>query len=332
VPYNDFFEEHVPQHHFDIVFARREEGTAPRFVGMLEREAHARNMVFVHCRNHDQAETLRYALTHGSLTVDCLIDYMGCSFRHDYELGCAVKDSGGIVLDDPDRVRIYGDKAVMHYELARAGVELPRTLIWHPDHPSRDLTADERQLLGERIVCKPARGSGAGGVILDMDGSRAALESARDYDPDDYYLLQEFVAPLDLDGRPAWFRVYNCFGRVFICFWHPATHETSIVTPEELAYYRLHELEAISHTIAAISGYTWFSAEIAVAERAGRRVFLPIDYLNNKCFMLTQTEFGPRGMPDAIAEAVAHEIVEQTWRRARRRVSLRYTGLQLYAA
>jgi hypothetical protein len=322
----------VPQHHFDIVFARRENGTAPRFVDMLEHEARSRGMIFVHCRNHDQAETLRYALIDGSLTVDCLIDYMGSSFRHDYELGCAVKDNGGIVLDDPDRVRIYGDKAVMHYELARAGVELPRTLIWCPDQPSRDLTDEERRLLGERIVCKPARGSGAGGVVLDMDGSRAALDDARDYDPDDYYLLQEFVVPQDLDGRPAWFRVYNCFGRIFVCFWHPATHETSFVTPGELAYYGLHELEAISRTIAAISGYTWFSAEIAVAQRAGGRAFLPIDYLNNKCFMLTQTEFGPRGMPDAIAEAVAHEIVDQTWRRARRRVSLRYTGLQLYAA
>src|SRR5262249_17958458 len=114
---NNFSEELVPQHHFDIVFARREDGIPPRFIGMLEREARARGMIFVHCRNHDQAETLRHALMDGSLTVDCLIDYMGRSFRHDYELGCAVKDSGGIVLDDPDRVRIYGDKAVMHYEL-----------------------------------------------------------------------------------------------------------------------------------------------------------------------------------------------------------------------
>jgi hypothetical protein len=322
----------VPRHHFDIVFARREDGAPPRFVEMLEREARARSMIFVHCRNHDQAETLRYALTDGSLRVDCLIDYMGRSFRHDYELGCAVKDSGGIVLDDPDRVRIYGDKAVMHHELTRAGVEMPRTIIWRPDQPSRDLTADERRMLGERFVCKPACGSGAGGVVLDMDGSRAALDAARDYDPNDRYLLQEFVAPLDLDGRPAWFRVYNCFGRIFACFWHPETHATMLVTPGEMAYYQLHELEAISRTIAAISGYSWFSAEIAVAERACRRAFLPIDYLNNKCFMLTQTEFGPSGLPDLVAEEVAREIVEQTWRRARRRVRLCYTGLQLYAA
>jgi hypothetical protein len=82
--------------------------------------------------------------------------------------------------------------------------------------------------------------------------------------------------------------------------------------------HRLHELERISRKIALISGYTWFSTEIALTMRDGRRAFLPIDYLNNKCFMLTHSEFGPSGLPDAVAAAVAHEIVEQTHRHAHR--------------
>lgn len=313
-------------HHFDIVFARRGEGLPPRFIRLLEREAHARDMIFVHCQHDDQAEMLRYALADGTLTVGCLIDYMGRSFRHDYELGCAVKDAGGLVVDDPDRVRVYGDKVVMHHELARARVELPRTLVWRSWRPSRDLTLAERDLLGRRIVCKPARGSGSGGVVLDMDGSRAALDAARDYDPEDDYLLQEFVTPLNLDGRAAWFRVYNCFGRVFACFWHPTTHETTPVSPAELALYGLHDLLRISRMIAAISGYTWFSSEIALTERDGRRVFLPIDYLNNKCFMLTHAEVGPNGLPDALAEAIAREMVEQARRHAHTLLNERYVG------
>jgi hypothetical protein len=319
-------------HHFDLVLARRADGPPPRFLGLLEREARARGMIFFHCQNHDQAETLRWALYRGELQIDCLIDYMGRSFRHDYELGCAVKDAGGLVLDDPDRVKIYGDKAVMHQELMRLGVEMPRTLLWRPGQPSRDLTPQERAYLGERIVCKPACGSGSGGVVLDLAPTQAALDEARDYDPDDTYLLQEFAAPLDLGGRPAWFRVYNCFGKIFACFWHPETHATTLVTPVELDAYRLHELERISRTIALISGYTWFSTEIALTERAGRLAFLPIDYLNNKCFMLTHSEFGPSGMPDAVAEAVAREIVEQTWRRARRFARYRHAAAHQYAA
>ncbi|HJZ45642.1 MAG TPA: hypothetical protein VKE41_00690 [Roseiflexaceae bacterium] len=319
-------------HHFDLVLARRADGPPPRFLGLLEHEARARGMVFFHCQNHDQAETLRWALYRGELKIDCLIDYMGRSFLHDYELSCAVKDSGGLVLDDPDRVKIYGDKAVMHQELACLGVEMPRTLLWRPGQPSRDLTPHERAYLGPRIVCKPAGGSGSGGVVLDMAPAQAALDDAREYDPDDTYLLQEFAAPLDLDGRPAWFRVYNCFGKIFACFWHPETHATTLVTPVEMEAYRLHELERISRTIALISGYTWFSTEIALTERAGRRAFLPIDYLNNKCFMLTHSEFGPSGMPDAVAEAVAREITEQTWRHARRFARFQHAPAHQYAA
>lgn len=305
-------------HDLDLVFARRGDGAQPYFVYLLEREARARGMSFLHCQNHDQAEALRWDLHRGALRIGALVDYMGRSFTHDYELGCAVKDAGGLVLDDPDRVRIYGDKAVMHQEMARIGLTMPRTLMWHTDEPSRDLTAEERAYLGPRIVCKPANGSGSGGVVLDMAGTQAALDDARDYDPDDTYLLQEFVQPLDLEGRPAWFRVYNCFGTILPCFWHPDTHATELVPSDMIERYGLHELARISEKIALISGYTWFSTEIALVLRNCRAAFLPIDYLNNKCFMLTHPEFGPSGMPVMVAEAVAHEIVEQTYRHKHR--------------
>jgi glutathione synthase/RimK-type ligase-like ATP-grasp enzyme len=40
-------------------------------------------------------------------------------------------------MRDPDRVKIYGDKAVMHQELARMGIEMPRTLFWQPGRTRR---------------------------------------------------------------------------------------------------------------------------------------------------------------------------------------------------
>jgi hypothetical protein len=164
------------------------------------------------------------------------------------------------------------------------------------------------------MVCKPARGSGASGVVLDFDGSYSALEAARDYDRDDDFLIQEFITPVNLDDRPAWFRVYNCFGRVLACWWHPETHVTQLVSAEEIGRYKLHGLARISATIAAISGYTWFSTEVALSQRNSRRVFLPIDYLNNKCYMLTHAEVGERGLPDALAETVARVLVEAAMR------------------
>jgi hypothetical protein len=236
---------------------------------------------------------------------------MGRSFRNDVSFARAVRESGGMVVDDPDLVRIYGNKARMHIELANAGVTLPRTIIWPGNAPDRDLTLSEQAYLGPRIVGKPSHGSGAYGVQLDLEPTAAGIAALRDGDDDDY-LLQEFVQPIILDGQPAWFRVYNCFGQVFLCFWHPETHATTFVNHEQYMAYGLSELVHISQTIAAITGYRWFSSEIALTIRDGQRVALPIDYLNNKCFMLTHGEVGAIGMPEALALAVANAFAEHT--------------------
>ncbi|HWQ15981.1 MAG TPA: hypothetical protein VNL77_24490, partial [Roseiflexaceae bacterium] len=227
-------------YHLHVVFARGGEGPPPRFISLIEHECRARGLSFAHCRSHDHAEAIRAAVLHGALGVGLLIDYMGRSFHADEELCHAVRDAGGLPVEDPERVRAFGSKAAMHLALARAGVTLPRTIIWPAGRPARDLTPTERILLGPRLVVKPSRGSGGAGVTLDADGSRTVLEAAMD-DPEDDYLLQEFVRPLDLDGRPAWFRVYYCFGRVFPCLWHPVTHATALLSPQELRAYGLEE-------------------------------------------------------------------------------------------
>lgn len=303
--------EHMAEYHFDLVFARRADGPAPRFLRLIEHEAQQRGLRFFHCQHHDHAEALCAAIEAGDVGVSLLIDYMGRSFGNDEELCTAVQRCGGIVIDDPAMVRRYGNKLAMHTALAEAGVMLPRTIIWPEGQACRGLSENEREWLGVPFVAKPSYGSGSCGVVLDMDGSYQSVERAAGAEADDDYLLQEFVHPLELDGRLAWFRVYNCFGRVFACFWNPYTHATTLVMPEEVTAYRLYELARISNTISHITGYTWFSTEIALAERDGQRVFLPIDYLNNKCFMLTQSEVGPIGMPDRLAELVAAEFVEQ---------------------
>ena len=48
--------------------------------------------------------------------------------------------------------------------------------------------------------------------------------------------------------------------------------------------------------------------------------------------MLTHSEFGPSGMPNAVAEAVAREIVEQTWRHARRFDHIAHPTVYRYVA
>jgi hypothetical protein len=307
--------------HLHLVVARGGDGLPPRFIGLIEQHARNAGLNFHHCRSNDDAVAMHAAILRGELTVDVLIDYMGRSFACDTALAEAVLATGGMPVEDPALVARYGSKAVMHGALADAGVQLPRTILWPVGCPVRALTSVERVLLGERFVVKPARGSGGCGVSLDVDGSAAALEAAID-DPEDAFLLQERVRPLDVDGQPGWFRVYNCFGRVFPCFWHPQTHATRLLYPAEIEAYGLHDLERLSRRIGAVCGYRWFSCEIALAERHGRRIFLPIDYNNNKPLMIAQSEWGERGMPDVVVETAAWEFVQQALRYAERREAL----------
>jgi hypothetical protein len=308
--YGVVMQDAMAEHHFDIVFARRADGPAPRFIQLIEQYAHTHGLAFIHCGEADHAQEMHRALLEQRLTIGCLIDYMGRSFRNDTEFGRAVRATSGLVIVDPDAVLRFGDKATIHRALVRAGISMPYTLLIAPEMPDRAITSAERRQLGTHLICKPARGSGAGGVVLDFDGTAAGMAAAREYDDEDDYLIQEFVQPVVLDGRPAWFRVYNCFGRVMACWWHPESHATQLVTAEEIEQYGLHGLARISATLKAISGYTWFSTEIALAQRGTQRVLLPIDYLNNKCFMLCHSEVGEHGLPDQLAEMVAGTIVE----------------------
>jgi hypothetical protein len=307
--------------HLHIVVARGGDGPPPRFISLIEHHARNAGLAFHHCRGNDDAAAMHAAIFRGDLTVDLLIDYMGRSFACDTALAEAVRDTGGMPVEDPARVERYGSKAAMHQALADAGVQLPRTILWPAGRPPRALSSAERVLLGERFVVKPARGSGGCGVSLDVDGSAAALAAALD-DREDDFLLQERVRPLEIDGQPAWFRVYNCFGRVFPCFWHPETHAARLLYPAEIDALGLHDLERLSRRIGAVCGYRWFSSEIALTERYGRRFFLPIDYNNNKPLMIAQSEWGERGMPDVVVETVAWEFVQQAIRHAERREAL----------
>ena len=69
----------------------------------------------------------------------------------------AVKDNGGVVINDPDRTKIAIDKSVMHYELMNMGIAVPYSVIvrnWEPS--SFRLTDEERKKLSALSERKPA--------------------------------------------------------------------------------------------------------------------------------------------------------------------------------
>src|SRR6185503_16259421 len=86
---------------------------------------------------------------------------------------------------------------------------------------ARDLrfTDDQRQLLGAPFVIKPARGYGRKGVLLDAM-SEIDLQHSMALWPDEKYLIQKKIVPRDLEGRPAYWRLFHAFGSLWWCWWN----------------------------------------------------------------------------------------------------------------
>lgn len=341
----------------DLVFAGTHCGS-PRlgnrgvFVDSLSSECGRQGLRFVHCSTHDQAERMRDAIESGRLRVRCLVNYLlsDPSFRSPNRLPIAVKDRGGVVLNDPE-AGFHSGKAYLHAELAKRGVELPRTIIWRRWQSFDVLLRNGLEELGAPLVCKSSSGGGGRDLVISLDAKREDLEELRLRDPKVAYLVQEFVRPTVFGRRPAWFRVYYCLGAVFPTFqawtnwpgqefprgtaarsvsaaparrvdpaWiHSAT--ATEVSRRDRERYGLSRLNEITRIIAEISGFEFFSCEIAAVQDQGQLRFLPIDYVNNLTYMRAQSEVGPKGIPDRVAHRIARHLtatLARTSHRARK--------------
>ncbi|MBU1925900.1 MAG: hypothetical protein KKB82_08290 [Candidatus Omnitrophica bacterium] len=226
----------------------------------------------------------------------------------------AVKDAGGVVVNDPDRAKMAIDKSVIHYELVNAGITVPYTVVvrnWEPNNFR--LTEAERQQLGVPFVIKPALGYGQQGVLRDARGTVREIANARKFDRGDNFLLQEKIVPLNLDGRRAWFRVFNAFDTIIPCWWDDQQNRYEHVEYEEFNNLRLYGLAKMVSKIAAITKIVWFSTEIAIDNKTAARRFLAIDYVNDQCDMSTLSETSS-GVPDTVVQHTANSIVGAAYR------------------
>jgi len=211
------------------------------------------------------------------------------------------------VVDPLEVARPAFDKAGLHPRLVEAGVVVPATIIVARE-AGRDWKLDEEQraLLGSPFVIKPAMGYGRRGVILDALDEGDLERSAAAW-PDAHYLLQRREQVADLDGQPAYFRVFHVFGSIWSCWWNCHTDGYRQVTPDEERRHGLGVLGDVVRRVAGLTRMRFFSSEIAMTE-PGR--FVLIDYVNDQCHMLSQGADPRMGVPNAVVAAIAERLVD----------------------
>ena len=317
--------------------------TREHFINALKDACQKKDLSFLWICDDNLRDVIK-RLESAELKVKFLLDTEATYNRekdHYARVCYAVKDAGGVIVNDPDRARIAVDKSVMHYELINAGINTPYSVIvrnWEPN--TFKLTDEERKNLGIPFVIKPACGYGRHGVDEDAHGTIREIARARNFDRGDNFLLQEKINPVELKNKRAWFRIFHVFDTIIPCWWDDHTSWYEHLSEEEFRDYHLSPLAKIVAKIADIAPLVWFSTEIAIDRKFGQPRFVAIDYVNDQCDMTAQSQ-NKAGVPDSIVEFTAKCIVEAAhhlinnkendkdytvWFRGSRRVQLRGLG------
>ena len=222
-----------------------------------------------------------------------------------------IKDAGTKIVADPDHVKTAADKSVTHFDLMRANISVPFTVIIRSGESSREFTDEEKEKLGHVIVVKPALGYGKRGVkITTYEVMREAIAEARKANMGDTVLVQEFIEPREIEGSPAWFRLFNTFGEITPCWWNPNAHTYRETTPGEVYKHKLLPMIQITAEIARITRIEWFSCEVAINKKNNE--FMAIDYMNDQCWVNPQSK-STDGVPDDVISRIARRIIEKAW-------------------
>jgi hypothetical protein len=272
------------------------------YVGLIEKECGLRNISLLNITPSNFRE-LFPEIVDGGIVVQSYYDRDSDDDETFLSLVDFMREKRIVVVNPHHHVDRAKDKATMHLELITAGLQVPFTIIISPYNKDQQIELDQKQIekLGKSFIIKPANTTGGGtGVMLQAQSTRDIIESRKRH-KDDKYLLQEFVHPIILDGKRAWFRVFYAFGEIINCWWDDITHIYKQCSQEEEQQYGLSELRVMMLKIQNVCNLDFFSSEIALTS-TGK--FVVIDYVNEICDMRLQSRFVD-GVPDAVVHKIA---------------------------
>lgn len=197
------------------------------------------------------------------------------------------------------------DKAKMDRMFTSVGLATPASVVLPPfcEHP--DLPPANLECLGGKFAIKPVHGGGGKGVHSEGTTWEQVCTARQEY-PEDHYLLQAFVDPVQLGAHQAWFRVVYFDGQIFPCWWEPHTHIYTPISEPEEARLSLQPLRIMTESISEVCGLELFSTEIALTRQG---LFLVVDHVNDPIDLRLQSRT-PDGLPDPIARVIVDGLAE----------------------
>ena len=208
------------------------------------------------------------------------------------------------MINDVDRATWAIDKATMHLEFLSNGIHVPYTIILPSWDERSDLDSIPLDKVGTPFVIKPACGGCGDGVVLDAR-TQDDIQKARQQFPDDKYLVQEKISPVQINGRRAWFRVFYACGEVLPCWWDDQTKIADILSPSGIDKKIYSDMNRIMQKIARISQLDLFSTEIALTPQ---QKLLVIDHVNDQVDLRKKSDHLD-GIPDEVVDRIVLSLV-----------------------
>ncbi len=216
-----------------------------------------------------------------------------------------MQSHGARMINDADHLPYAVDKAAMQAELYSAGINVPHTLVLPPWEEYPKLPSIRLEKVGTPFVVKPACGGCGDGVVPEARSTEDIQRARREF-PDDEYLVQQKIEPIQIDGRRAWFRVFFAFGSIFPCWWDNHTRIAEVLSPSDVQARTHSEMKSIMRKAARISRLDLFSTEIALTNQSKLLVIDPINdqvdlRMKSKCL---------DGIPDQIVDQIVVSLVD----------------------
>ena len=275
------------------------------FVNILEQECQKQGITVVRI-TPENLDTAYQALLAGELNFRTFVNRAADTDPAFLKIVDWARANGAFRINPHERETYTADKATMHLELIANGLHTPHSIILSPFTEQPELPADlDLSPLGPVFAIKPANGGGGEGVIVEATSAEQVAQARQQF-PHDKYLLQAYIAPAEIDGQPAWFRVIYCLGEIYASWWPPKTHIFRPVQPDEVVALRLGELYDMAVRIASVSRLHLFSTEIALTPDGQ---FLAVDYVNDQIDLRLQSQ-APDGVPDAIVQDICRRLAD----------------------
>lgn len=281
------------------------------FVFQIDRECIRRGVLSYLIHPQNLSETL-YRMENGELWFKVFFDRASDQEEDFDQLVDVMQDEGVKMINDEDRVVWAIDKATMHREFLSKGIHVPHTVVLPPWDKRPKMRSVRLDKVGTPFVIKPACGGCGDGVVTDAR-TIEDIQQARQEFPDDKYLMQERIDPVQLNGHRAWFRVFFAFGEVLPCWWDDQTKIADVLSLSEIDKKIYSNIKSIMRKIARISKLDLFSTEIALTPQGKLMV---IDHVNDQVDLRKKSSHFD-GIPDEVVDRIVVNLVNWVEKRVR---------------